>query len=112
MIGRNIINSLWGYTRIFLSVVDYNCKSLVLDNPTFYNHVNQNSWVLIGSQNILLFIASQWLAKSVTKAIFSAAGANTWAEKKTAYKVTHLNSQTDQSEDREPNGDKNNRFMQ
>ena len=47
--------------------------------------------------------------------LVSAAGAYTWAEKKTIkkrmHKVAHLNSQTDQSEDREPNGDKNNRCM-
>ena len=48
--------------------------------------------------------------------IISAAGAYTWAEKendqKRMHKVHHLNSQTDESEDREPNGDKNHRFMQ
>ena len=47
--------------------------------------------------------------------IISAAGAYTWAEKKTIkkrmHKVTHLKAQTDQSEDREPNGDKNNRCL-
>ena len=44
--------------------------------------------------------------------IISAAGAYTWTEKKIKkHKVVHLNSQTDQSEDREPNGDKNNRCM-